>query len=473
MEVADAMSDALASLRARIDAEKARRADTGIPYCPEKPSPPQAAFLALETREAFYGGAAGGGKSSALLMDMLRFAKRPGFSGLILRRTMTDLAMNGAIMDRAKMWLLPHVSAGVTWNANDKFFTFPTEGRPAKLQFGYAENLDDVVRHYQGAEFHREAIDELTQWDEPPAQYLTTRLRRQKWDPIPLGFRGAGNPGGRGHKWVKKRYVQPGHPDRPFIPALAKDNPGLKWEEYVEQLGSLDETTKAQLRDGIWIDDGAGLVYRYDEQRNAVLELPSLRGWQAVLAVDLGASESKPTTAFCIVMWSPDSPVAYAERCWAEAALTPTTIAERIQQVRELLPEARIVMDVGALGTGYANEIRARYAIPIIPAQKKDKLGFRKLMNGALERAELMVCAPDCPMLVDELTSLVWDVHGLDNDKTQPNHCTDALLYGWREAQSWRSAFIKPEPVYSEEERLYRKEREQWENRKKSQGARW
>lgn len=467
------MSDALASLRARLDAQRAKLADTGIPYCPERPSPPQAAFLALETREAFYGGAAGGGKSSALLMDMLRFAKRPGFSGLILRRTMTDLAMNGAIMDRAKMWLLPHTSAGVTWNANDKFFTFPTEGRPAKLQFGYAESLDDVVRHYQGAEFHREAIDELTQWDEPPAQYLTTRLRRQRWDTIPLGFRGAGNPGGRGHKWVKKRYVKPGHPDRPFIPALAKDNPGLNWQEYVEQLGGLDEVTKAQLRDGIWIDDGTGLVYRYDSARNAIHELPDLTGWHAVLSIDLGSSEIKPSTAFAITLWHPHHTRAVVVRAWAEAGMIPSTIAERIREVLELYPDARVVMDIGALGSGYANELRQRWAIPVEAAEKSQKLGFRKLLNGALERGEVVLFAPECAMLIEELESLIWAPSGLDNDKTQPNHCTDALLYGWRASQSWRAAFHKPEPQLTEEQAWEKRAKERHRARNSDPLANW
>jgi hypothetical protein len=57
-----------------------------------------------------YGGAAGGGKSDALLMSALRYVDVPGYSALILRRTYADLSLPGAIMDRAKAWLMGKVA---------------------------------------------------------------------------------------------------------------------------------------------------------------------------------------------------------------------------------------------------------------------------------------------------------------------------------------------------------------------------
>lgn len=440
------MSEALASLRARLDAAKAKAADTGIPFCPHKPTPPQARFVALTEREAFYGGAAGGGKSDCLLMDHLRWVERPRYSGIILRRTLPDLALPGAIMDRAKSWLIPQ---GVKWNEVGKAFTFPSG---ARLQFGFCETHADVFR-YQGAEFHRISVDELTQWQEPTYRYLLSRLRRSVGDDIPLAMRGAGNPGGIGHAWVKRRFVAPGDPSRPFVPAKLSDNPHLNAAEYAANLDLLDEVTRLQLRDGVWVDSGEGLVYRFSQDRNATHQLPPQEvDWRVVLSVDLGSSEVKPTTAFALCLWHETVPEVYVVRAWAEAGLIPSTIAERIHEVLGLYPEARVVMDIGALGSGYAQEMRMRHRIPVEPAEKQNKLGFRKLINGAFERAEILVFAPECAMLVEELEALQWAPGGLDNDKSQPNHCTDALLYGWRACQSWRAAYHEPPKRLTEEQ---------------------
>lgn len=460
------MTDALASLRARVEAQRAKAADSGIPFCPHKPTPPQAAFLALTEHEAFYGGAAGGGKSDCLLMDHLRWVERPGYSGLILRRTLPDLALPGAIMDRAKSWLIPR---GVHWNDVGKVFRFPSG---ARLQFGFCETDNDVFR-YQGAEFHRISIDEVTQWREKPYRYLMSRTRRSRADDIPLAMRSAGNPGGIGHKWVKARFVDKRTRVGVFVPAKLSDNPHLNVEEYSRTLDLLDETTRSQLRDGLWIDDGEGQVYKYNSERNAVHELPETDGWRTVLSVDLGSSEIKPTTAFAIIRWHEHAPVTYVIRCWAEPGLTPTTIGERCKQVMELYPDTRVSMDVGALGSGYAKEIRQRFSVPVEAAEKKDKLGFRKLLNGALERSEVKLLAPECTMLIDELDELTWNELGTDNEPGQANHCSDALLYGWRMAQSWRAAYHVPEPQLTEEQAWEKRTREAYARQKRDGWSTW
>src|SRR5499427_10527414 len=65
----------------------------------------QAAFLSLDCLEAGYGGAAGGGKSDALLAAALQYVDVPGYAALILRRSFSDLALPGAAMARSKEWL--------------------------------------------------------------------------------------------------------------------------------------------------------------------------------------------------------------------------------------------------------------------------------------------------------------------------------------------------------------------------------
>ncbi len=145
-------------------------------YVPHVPHPPQQAFLILgHMPEVFYGGAAGGGKSDAGLMAALQFCDVPGYSALIIRRTYEDLALPGAIMDRANTWL-----SGTDARKKDegKLWEFPTADprRPATLRFGYSQRAADITR-YQGAEFQFVFMDELTHFEERQYRYLFSRLR--------------------------------------------------------------------------------------------------------------------------------------------------------------------------------------------------------------------------------------------------------------------------------------------------------
>jgi Terminase large subunit, T4likevirus-type, N-terminal len=223
-------------------------------YCPHLPTPKQAAFLALSGDEALYGGAAGGGKSDSLLMAALQFVHVPGYSALILRRSYADLALPNAIMDRAHQWL-----RGTTarWHAATKSFDFPST---AKLTFGYLQNSGDHHR-YQGAEFQFCGFDELTQFQSFQYRYLFSRLRRLEGVDIPIRMRGATNPGGVGHEWVKRRFILRKRWNRVFISAKLDENPYLDRDEYERSLRKLDSVTRARLLKGDWFVSSTGLVY--------------------------------------------------------------------------------------------------------------------------------------------------------------------------------------------------------------------
>jgi predicted phage terminase large subunit-like protein len=218
----------------------------GIEYSPHKPWPKQQEFLSLQSFEALFGGAAGPGKSDAILMSALEYVHEPGYAALILRKTFKDLAQPGAIMDRAKSWFIPQ---GIHWSAEHKKFTFPSG---ATLTFGHLDAEDDVYQ-FQGAELQFIGFDELTQFSESQYTYLLSRCRRTKEQGhIPLRVRAASNPGGKGHVWVKERFVSPGCPSRPFVPAVAADNPSLDVEEYDAALSLLTPLLRAQLQKGDW-----------------------------------------------------------------------------------------------------------------------------------------------------------------------------------------------------------------------------
>jgi predicted phage terminase large subunit-like protein len=216
------------------------------PYIPHTPTAKQAEFLLLHCREALYGGAAGGGKSDALLMGALQFMQEPQYSAIIFRRTYNDLALPGALMDRALEWLAP---TDAKWNSIKHIWTFPSG---ATLTFGNLEHEQDKFR-YQSAEFQYIAFDELTQFLESQYRYLFSRLRRLEDRYVPLRMRSASNPGNIGHDWVKRRFLIEGEKKgRVFIPAKLDENPYLDQETYIQSLNNLDPITRRQYLKGDW-----------------------------------------------------------------------------------------------------------------------------------------------------------------------------------------------------------------------------
>jgi len=133
--------------------------------------PKQAVFLTIPCSEIFFGGAARGGKSIGLLAAALQFVDRPGYSALLLRKSYTDLALPGALMDLAQQWLN---GSGAEWRDRDKQWTFPSG---STLNFGYLETENDKYR-YQSASFQFIGFDELSQFAESAYTYLFSRLTR-------------------------------------------------------------------------------------------------------------------------------------------------------------------------------------------------------------------------------------------------------------------------------------------------------
>jgi predicted phage terminase large subunit-like protein len=252
------------------------------PYIPHDPTRKQSRFLLTDEREILFGGAAGGGKSDALLMAALQYVEVKGYSAILFRRTYADLSLPGALMDRAHDWL--HGTAA-RWSDKEKTWHFPSG---ATLSFGYLESEKDKYR-YQSAEFQFVGFDELTQFTLSQYTYLFSRLRRLKGSTIPIRMRAASNPGGVGHEWVKQRYLVE---DRLFIPARLDDNPYLDAAEYLESLKELDPVTRRQLQEGDWNASVKGNKFNR-EWFEIVEEAPaSIR--RRVRYWDLAATEPKP-----------------------------------------------------------------------------------------------------------------------------------------------------------------------------------
>lgn len=263
------------------------------PFCPEEPSLTQKVFLRTNAIEALFGGAAGGGKSSALLMSALQYVDVPGYSAILFRRTFADLSLPGALMDRFKTWI--DEMDGVHWNANSYVATFPSG---ARISFGYLNNTNDYLR-YKGSEFQFIGMDEVTEIRESDYRYLFSRLRRPATGPlsqVPLRMRAASNPA---PNWVRQRFIVEGlEKGRIFVPSKLTDNPGIDADSYRQALQALDPIERRRLEEGDWWSTTLGTMF---ERESIVIidnsDIPTVTSAaRAVRFWDLAATEPSQAT---------------------------------------------------------------------------------------------------------------------------------------------------------------------------------
>jgi hypothetical protein len=247
-------------------------------------------------KEALYGGAAGGGKSDALLAEALRQVHVPHYRALILRKTYPQLS---ALIDRSRE-LYTAAFPKAKYNETKHVWRFESG---AKIIFGSLQHLKDRY-NYQGQAYDFIGFDELTHflWDE--YSYLFSR-NRPTGSGTRVYIRATANPGGIGHGWVKERFITAGKPretiwtkvkyskpngdegvqwhSRVFIPATIFDNPILlnNDAEYIANLASLPEAEKRALMYGDW-DSFSGQVFlewrnnidNYDERHHTHVITP-------------------------------------------------------------------------------------------------------------------------------------------------------------------------------------------------------
>ena len=225
-------------------------------FCPEEASLTQKVFLRSYSLEGLFGGAAGGGKSSALLMAALQYVDIPNYSAILFRRTYADLALPGALMDRFRGWVSAYDD--VHWNANSYVATFPSG---ARVSFGYLNNTNDYLR-YKGSEFQFIGMDEVTEIRESDYRYMFSRLRRPASGPlskVPLRMRSASNPA---PNWVRQRFIVEGkNEQRFFVPSFLTDNPGIDAESYRQALSVLDPVERRRLEMGDWWATTLGTLF--------------------------------------------------------------------------------------------------------------------------------------------------------------------------------------------------------------------
>lgn len=424
-------------------------------------SGPQEDFLSAPELEVLYGGSAGSGKSYALIADPMRYFENKNFVGLLIRKTNDEL--------RELIWktkeLYPKVFKDAKFHERDSEWRFPSGGR---LWMSYLDRDDDVLR-YQGQSYTWIGFDELTHWATPFAwNYLRSRLRSAEGSGLEnsLSMRATTNPGNLGHAWVKKMFIDPAPPGKPFwaqnpdtgeilihpstkqplfkrrfIPAKLKDNPSLYNDGvYERNLLSLPESKRRQLLEGDWtIADGAAFPeFRTSIHTVEPFEIPS--SWKRFRACDYGYS------SYSCVLWfaidpSDEQLVVYRELYGSK--LTPEALADKVVKTERNERVVYGVLDSSVWHKRGEGPTPAEVMInrgckwrPSDRSQGSREAGAVRLhellkQNEFTERPGI-IFFDTCRQVISDLQVIPSDPDGSDDiDKRfKSDHSYDALRYG-------------------------------------------
>lgn len=435
-----------------------------------KPNPgPQTAFFAASEQEVLYGGAAGGGKSYALIADPMRYFDNKNFRGLILRRTNEEL--------RELIWksqeLYPKAIPGSVWREKDKEWRFPSG---ARLWMTYLDREDDVLR-YQGQAFTYIGFDELTQYPTPHAwDYMRSRLRDASGT-LPVFMRATSNPGGPGHGWVKRMFIDPapygqafdaqnietgevfkvpegddgfpkerwGQPlfQRRFIPAKLSDNPYL-WTggQYKANLLSLREDLQRQLLEGDWnVADGAAFG-EFRTNIHVIKEYPIPKNWRCFRSCDFGYSTRQASA----VHWYAIHPVTDQLIVYRELYVNQKTGRELAQMILKLEKGETIMYGVldssvwsvrGQSGPSIAEEMiqagcRWRPSDRSAGSRIAGKNRLHELLRvDPFSKLPGIVFMDNCRQIISDLPVIPNDKDSDDIDpKYATDHAYDSIRYG-------------------------------------------
>jgi hypothetical protein len=275
-----------------------------------EPTPLQEAFIYSPVDETLYGGARGGGKTFAVIIDWLIHSDAHGryARGIVFRRSLVEL---DDFIESAKDVFL---AAGHKWVDSKKTFISP---KGAVFRCRYLDNDADAAL-YQGHAYSRIYVEEIGNFPaEGPIRKLFGALRPPiaGGPPIRCQFKATANPGGPGQTWVKARYIDPapamspfsvdgGKRYRVFVPAKLTDNPHLMENDptYVDRLkdaGSV-ELVKAWL-DGDW-NAVVGQYFReFDSAKHIIPTVRLPNHWKVrYRAHDWGSARPNCTLWFAV-----------------------------------------------------------------------------------------------------------------------------------------------------------------------------
>ena len=428
-----------------------------------KPNPgPQTNFLSASEREVLYGGSAGGGKSYAMLADPLHGLNDPNFSGLLVRHTTEELRE----LIQKSQELYPRTIPGIKWSERKSQWTSPQGGR---LWMSYLDKDTDVTR-YQGQAFNWIGFDELTQWSSPYAwDYMRSRLRSSSKD-LGLYMRATTNPGGSGHAWVKKMFIDPAVGNQPFwatnietgetitfprghskegmplfkrrfIPASLFDNPYLaEAGDYEAMLLSLPEHQRKQLLEGNWdVNEGAAFP-EFDRKVHVVDAFDVPDSWAKFRACDYGYGSYTGVLWFAV---APDEQVVVYREMYV-SKVTASDLADLILEaeardgtIRYGVLDSSLWHNRGDTGPSLAEQMNQK-GCRWRPSDRSR--GSRVAGKNEIHRRLKVDEFTEKPQLVfmDSCTNTIAQIPSIPLDKRNPedvdthaeDHLYDALRYG-------------------------------------------
>ncbi len=433
------------------------------------PFPRQQEFHESGARYRLFGGAAGPGKTKALLWEAIRKAHRvSGSDSLLLRRTYPELESS----------LLAYFRRDVPRNLYRSYNEakhIVTWRNGSTTRFGYCRNENDVYQ-YQGAEFLFIGLDELTHFTLKQWQFLTSRNRC----PVPRSFAcmaGASNPGNIGHAWVKALWVDrvpPAGFERPelydasdydFIRAKLADNPIYANDAaYHRTLEALPEHLRRAFLEGDW-NVFAGQYFDVFEFGRHTVRPEELRlepWWPRWISIDWGFQHPSAVYWHCAIpqavtrgSWPApreDSAQSFSHgsrntehgsrivtyREFVQSGLSPRMLAQGIAERsgRERISEVFLSPDAFAHRTSEASiaeqlgEVLAASGLPRPAPADDDRVGGWQLMYQLLESDSWLI-TDNCAKLIDCLPQLVRDDRRVEDiRKVDGDDPADAARYG-------------------------------------------
>ncbi len=270
------------------------------------PFPKQKEFHECEAEVVLFGGAAGPGKSTSLINDVLRFVTdHPGSTAMLMRRKYPELEKSLI----KKMRLIVPPELGRYNDSKHRWTIFCGEGHPdSYIEFGHCERANDVY-DYLSAEWEYLGIDESTSFSKEMFDMLYGRVRTTRAGVKPR-VRLCSNPGNIGHGWHKEFFgigradIKPGTvwrppkkpedeydpPTRCFIPAVIFDNPALIKTDpgYLARLENLPDARKRMYLHGEWTGYAGQFFAEFDSKKHVVPPREVPRHWKRHRSVDFG-----------------------------------------------------------------------------------------------------------------------------------------------------------------------------------------
>jgi hypothetical protein len=437
----------------------------------------QTVFHTTVADEKLYGGAAGGGKTAAIVAEATTLALEfPGIPINLFRRTIPEL--NKTIKAEFVRQNAAYIKAGkIVWHGQA---SGEHEGRSYVFSNGsavilnYLDNDSDIYR-YQGSEMPVIGVDELTQFPQAWIEYLITRNRTSNPD-WPVLFMAGTNPGGIGHGWVKNRFIDAGPaekiltirlPDgetrtRVFIPAKLDDHPDERFRrDYNKVLQSIsDDQLRRALRSGDW-DVFAGQVFTEFSRDTHVIdpfEIPN--HWRKWRSMDYGNNNT--------VLWFAQDPVTERVYVYREyRTYNYVSIEDKAKTVKELSAGETIAYGLGdpAIWNGQANH-SDREGKSVGQIFQDEGVYWQKAVNdraaGLAMVHRMFSMAPDgkprlqffstCVSCIRTIPSLPYDKHKVEDvDTMADDHDYDTLRYGVMGFRVTKEEYVPEEVLFDQD----------------------